>query len=70
MMRKIPYGYQIVIEGHDEKQMYELFERIQNRFCFFDNCVIQEIDKEDTILDNDRRSETGELKIRKEKQND
>jgi hypothetical protein len=61
---KIPYGYQIVIEGHDEDQMRNLFEEIQNKYSFYDNCVIQEIKKEDTIIDGNRRNETGFLIIK------
>lgn len=60
-----PYGYHIVIEGHCEEQMRALFEEIQNKYRFFDNCVLDEINEEDTIIDTDRREETGYLKIKK-----
>ncbi|MBU0959261.1 MAG: hypothetical protein KKB31_04935 [Nanoarchaeota archaeon] len=59
--QKKPYGFHIVIEGHDEEQMRALFEEIQNKYSFYDNCVFEEIEKEDTIIDDDRREETGHL---------
>lgn len=62
--QKEPYGYQVVIEGHNEGQMRNLFEEIQNKYNFYDNCVIQEINKQDTIIDDDRRNETGFLTIK------
>ena len=63
---KKPYGFNIVIEGHNEEQMRNLFEEIQNKYSFYDNCVFEEIKKEDTIIDNDRREETGYLIINKQ----
>jgi hypothetical protein len=59
-----PYGHQIVIEGHDSDQMTALFEEIQNKYSFYDNCVMQEISKADTIIEEDRRAETGFLIIK------
>lgn len=55
--------YQIVIEGSNEAQIRELFEEIQNKYSFYDNCVFQEVPDEDTIIDDDRREETGFLEV-------
>lgn len=55
--------YHIVIEGKDEGQMIALFEEIQNKYSFYDNCVLEEVDDKDTIIDDDRREETGYLII-------
>ena len=53
--------YHIVIEGTDEKQMRKLFEEIQNKYSFYDNCVLEECSDEDTIIDDNRKEETGYL---------
>ena len=53
--------YQIVIEGTNEEQVRKLFEEVQNEYSLFDNCVLQEVNDEDTILDDDRAEETGVL---------
>jgi hypothetical protein len=58
--------YHIVIEGHDHGQMQDLFEEIQNKYSLYDNCVLEEHDDEDTIIDADRHEETGHLDINKE----
>lgn len=55
--------YQIVIEGSKEEQVRELFEEIQNKYGFYDNCVLQEVEDEDTIIDEDRKEETGFLEV-------
>lgn len=51
--------WHIVIEGHDEEQMRALFEEIQNKYSFYDNCVLEDCSPEDTIIDKDRFEETG-----------
>jgi len=54
----------IIIEGHDEAQMQELFEEIQNKYCLYDNSVIEtELPPQETIIDADRHKECGHLKI-------
>jgi len=55
--------YHIVIEGHDEEQVRKMFEEIQNKYSLYDNCVFEEADIEDTIIDYDegRYAETGRL---------
>lgn len=58
--------FHIVIEGHNAEQMQDLFEKIQNDFSFYDNCVLEESSPEDTIIDKDRFEETGHLIIDKE----
>lgn len=56
--------WQIVIEGHNEEQMYDLFEDIQNEYNLYDNCVISELPMEDTIFEpEDRTAETGGIFI-------
>ena len=52
--------YQIIIEGNDYKEVYSLFEKIQNKYGFYDNCIFMEVNDSDTIIDHDRISlETG-----------
>lgn len=54
----------IVIEIKDEGKAYDLFEEIQNRYKLFDNCVIEtEVSMEDTIVDDDRKEETGGYEV-------
>lgn len=63
---KTPKIIHIVIEGSDEEQMYNLFEEIQNKYCLYDNCVIEtENSPDDTIIDYDegRWKETGNIKV-------
>jgi hypothetical protein len=60
MKRKI---FHIVIEGHNREEVYALFEFIQNKYSFYDNCVFEECKPEDTIIDKDRFEETGRLTI-------
>jgi len=56
----------IIIEGHDEAQVYKLFEEIQNKYSLYDNCVIEtEMPPEETILDKHRYRETGCLFVDK-----
>lgn len=57
--------YQIVIEGSDYEQVQELFEEIQNKYSLYDNCVMQEVTKEDSIVGCccGRKEETGRLKV-------
>lgn len=56
----------IVIEGHDEDEMYELFEKIQNKYSLYDNCVIETgLSPDNTIIDKDRCEETGQLYVDK-----
>ena len=64
--------YNIVIEGHDEEQVREMFEEIQNKYSLYDNCVFEEADIEDTIIDYDeeRYAETGRLSCMNKKEND
>jgi len=54
--------YQIVIEGHNAKEVEELFEEIQNKY---DNCVLEIDEPKNTIIDKDRYEETGRLHINK-----
>ena len=57
---------QIIIEGHDEEQMQNLFEEIQNKYKLYDNCVIEtNVEGEDTIIDKNRHEETGNIYIDK-----
>jgi hypothetical protein len=58
--------WHIVIEGHDEEEIRELFEQIQNRYSLYDNCVMEEHEPEDTIIDADRYDECGDLTIDKD----
>jgi len=54
----------IVIEIKDEEQAYKLFEEIQNKYSLYDNCVIEVgIPMEDTIVDEDRKKETGGYEV-------
>lgn len=53
--------YHIVIEGHNEGQMRKFFEEIQNKYSLYDNCVFEECSPEDTIIDEDRKEETGNI---------
>jgi len=55
--------FHIIIEGHNEQQMQEFFEEIQNKYSLYDNCVIEECEPEDTIIDKDRCEETGNINI-------
>lgn len=55
--------FQIVIEGHDSEQMQAFFEEIQNKYSLYDNCVLQEVDDEDTIIDLENNGEFGDLII-------
>ena len=55
--------YHIIIEGKNEGQMRNLFEEIQNKYSFYDNCVFDEVKDEDTIIDKDRNKETGFLEV-------
>ena len=63
MKKKTKTIYHIVIEGHDEKAMYALFEEIQNKYSFYDNCVLENCTPECTIIDKDRYEECGDLWI-------
>jgi hypothetical protein len=46
--------------------MYALFEEIQNKYGFYDNCVIEtEVNPKDTIIDKKSYFETGTLTIDK-----
>lgn len=61
--------YHIVIEGTDRDQMEEFWNEIQNEYDLFDNCVFEEVDDEDSIIeDEDRCMETGELTCKRPKQ--
>lgn len=64
MKNKKPIWH-IIIEGHKEEQMYKFFEEIQNKYNLYDNCVIQKDTEESTIIDNERKEETGGIFIRK-----
>jgi len=55
--------YHIVIEGCNQEQMRALFEEIQNKYSFYDNCVLEECADKDTIIDEDRKEETGHLEV-------
>jgi len=57
--------FHIVIEGHDEGQMREFFEEIQNKYSLYDNCVFEECEPEEMIIDRDRYEETGKIIIDK-----
>ena len=65
-MAKAKKHYQIVIEGSDYEQVQELFEEIQNKYNFYDNCVMTEVDKKGSIVGccgKERTTETGHLKV-------
>jgi hypothetical protein len=50
----------IVIEIDDEGKAYDIFEEIQNKYGFYDNCVIEtEVGEEESIVDWDRQDETS-----------
>lgn len=50
----------VVIEIDDSKRAQDVFEEIQNKFNFFDNCVLEsDVQEEDSIIDADRQDETG-----------
>jgi len=54
----------IVIEIKNKEQAYKLFEEIQNRYSLYDNCVIEtDVPMEDTIIDEDRKEETGGFEV-------
>jgi hypothetical protein len=54
--------WHIKIEGTDEGQMRELFDRIQNEYNLYDNCVIEEVSDEESFIEaEDRCEETGEI---------
>jgi len=63
MKKKI---WHIVIEGHNEVEMYNLFEEIQNKYNLFDNCVIEDCKPNETIIDHDRFEECGILWVDEE----
>jgi hypothetical protein len=61
--------YHIIIEGTDEEQMQHLFEEIQNDRELYDNCVLEEVtDEESIISDEDRCKETGGIKCTRPEQ--
>lgn len=64
MMSK-PEIYHIVIEGSDEGQMQDLFEEIQNGGDYYDNCVLETLMPDSSIIEygDGRDKETGGLKI-------
>ena len=65
-MARVKKHYQIVIEGSDYGQVQELFEEIQNKYDLYDNCVMQEVDKKDSIVGccgKKRTKETGRLEV-------
>jgi hypothetical protein len=50
----------IVIEIDDEGKAYDIFEEIQNKYSFYDNCVIEtEVSEDESIVDWDRQDETN-----------
>ena len=54
--------WHIVIEGTDEEQMYEFFEKIQNEYNLYDNCVIEECSDDESFIEpEDRCGETGDI---------
>ena len=54
--------YHIRIEGKNEEQMRELFEEIQNRYGLYDNCVLDEVPEENSIIEG-KAEETGILDV-------
>lgn len=61
--------FQIIIEGTDEEQMIDLFEKIQNEYSLFDNCVLSEVKDKDSIIDDeDRCEETGRIECTRPKE--
>jgi len=55
---------QIIIEGHDEEQMQNLFEEIQNKYSLYDNSVLNsDVPEQDTILEKGRIEETGNITV-------
>ena len=57
-----PKIYHIVIEGHNEDEVRALFEEVQNKFSLYDNCVFEEMELEDTIIDYDEPDDNGEFR--------
>jgi hypothetical protein len=57
--------WHIVIEGHDARQMEDFFYEIQNKYNLYDNCVLEECQPAETIIDDDRYTETGHLTVHK-----
>ena len=57
-----PKIYHIVIEGHDTEQMQKFFEEIQNKWSLYDNCVLEEAELEDTIIDYDETDDNGDFR--------
>lgn len=57
--------YHIVVEGSNAEQMQNLFEEIQNKYSLYDNCVLEETEAQNSIIDydDDRYHETGEIEI-------
>lgn len=54
--------FHIKIEGTDETQMQEFFEEIQNKYNLYDNCVFEEVEDEDSVIEpEDRCEETGKI---------
>lgn len=53
--------FQIIIEGKKEDQMRRLFEEIQNRYGLYDNCVLEERPEDNSIIDDNRTAETGDI---------
>ena len=54
--------YHIVIEGHNEEEVRELFEEVQNKYSLYDNAVFEEADIEDTIIDYDEPDDNGDFR--------
>ena len=55
--------FQIIIEGKKESQMRQLFEEIQNRYDLYDNCVFEEHKEDESIVEDGRDEETGNIEV-------
>lgn len=58
--------FHIIIEGTEEDEMQDFFEEIQNEYSLYDNCVLEEVIEEDSIISKeDRCIETGKIACRR-----
>ena len=55
--------FHIIIEGKKESQMRKLFEEIQNRYDLYDNCVLDEVGDDESIIEDGRDEETGNIEV-------
>lgn len=54
----------IIVEIDDSEKAQDIFEEIQNKYNFYDNCVLEtDVPEEDSIIEPDRQDETGDTKL-------